>query len=226
MATFEWPVDKLGLINSALSECGDNLVNVADDGSAEWNTTSPAYERAIAYMMENHGWSSDTLVATLTASATAPSDDQFDTAYDFPEDFVHLLWVRLADAPVVYDILNNQVVLNAQGGPPPPSPAVTPGVVTIKYVRQNSAVQHGTPTFVASLQLFVMSAIYRGLHEDTGEADKMWQMARLMLQEARTRHDQQKPKRAMFNSKIMASRRVRRPWPSTPTGWGGTGIPG
>ena len=30
---FEWPVDKVGVINSALAQCGDNLVNAADDGS-------------------------------------------------------------------------------------------------------------------------------------------------------------------------------------------------
>lgn len=224
---FEFPLDKLMVINSALAQCGDNQVAVADDGSVEWNTASPAYERAIAYMMESHGWGSATLVATLNANGTAPTDTQYDTAYDLPSDLVHLIWVRLDDHATNYDLLNNQLVLNAQGGPPPPDPVVDPGVVTIKYVSMTNAdAQHGTPTFVLALMTFVMSGIYRGLHEDPQEADKIWGAARAILQEARSRHDMQKPKRALFNSRVMASRRVRRPWPPTPTGWSGSGIPG
>ena len=45
---FEWPLGKLELINSALSQTSDNLVATADDGSEEWNAASPAYERALA----------------------------------------------------------------------------------------------------------------------------------------------------------------------------------
>ena len=58
------------------------------------------------------------------------------------------------------------------------------------------------------------------------EADKMWQAGELYSQRARTRYDQQKPKRAFWNSRITAARRVRRPWPPSPVGWGGSGIPG
>ncbi len=223
----QWPVDKLSVVNSALALTGDNLVNVADDGSDEWNICSPGYERALAFMLEDHGWSFASKVnAALPASATAPADDQFDTAYPMPTDLLHLIWVRLNDAPTNYGILAGQLVLNAQGGPPPPNPAVTPGVVSIKYIStQNSDVQNGTPTFVLSLQSFVMSSIYRGLHEDTTEADKLWQAGELYLQRAKSRHDQQLPKRALWNSRITAARRVRRPWPPTPGGWGGSGIP-
>jgi hypothetical protein len=35
---FQFPLDKLGTINSALLLTGDNKVNVADDGSDEWGT--------------------------------------------------------------------------------------------------------------------------------------------------------------------------------------------
>jgi hypothetical protein len=220
-------VDKLGVINRALGLTGNNFVNVAEDGSDEWNVASIAYEDALADMMEDHSWSFATLVAMLTPAVNAPSDDQFDTAYNFPADFLHLLWVRLNDMPTVYDILNRQLVINAQGGPPPPSPPNVPGVVTIKYVSANGADPVlATPKFVRAITAYVMSGIYRGLHEDPGQADNMWKAADAFLQRARTRHDQQKPKRAMFNSRIAASRRIRRPWPPTPTGWSGSGIPG
>lgn len=224
----EWPVGKLELINSALAVTGDNLVNVADDGSDEWNVCSPAYERGLAFMLEDHGWVHATKVnANLTPSATAPKDDQFDTAYGLPSDLLHLIWVRLDDVPVGYDILAGQLVLNAQGGPPPPSPPVAPGTVSIKYVStDNSDPTAATPTFVLALQTFVMSGISRGLHGDAADGDRLFAAAMGILQRAKTRSDQQKPKRALWNSRITASRRVRRPWPPMPPGWGNTGTPG
>ncbi|MEO6381983.1 MAG: hypothetical protein ABIO35_08295 [Nitrobacter sp.] len=225
---FDFPLDKLGVVNSALSQCGDNLCSVVDDGSDEWTTASPAYERALGYIMENHTWGFATKVSTLTASATVPTDDQYDTAYNLPPDLVHLIWVRIDDRPCLWDILAGQLVVNAQGGPPPPSPAVTPLAVTAKYVSQDrSDPTYGTPTMVLALISMVMSGIYRGLHEDPGEANKMWAGGVMMLQEARSRYDMQKPKRSMFNSRVSAARRIRRPWP--PVGnnsWGGSGSPG
>jgi hypothetical protein len=140
---------------------------------------------------------------------------------------VHLIWVRVSDLPCDWQLLNGQLAVNSRGGPPPPASTVTPAVVTIKGVfSTNSDSTFGTPTFVLALVAFVMSGIYRGLHKDTGQAERMWNGAKAMLQEAMTTHDQQKPKRAMFNSRLPASRRIRRPWPVTPTGWGGTGSPG
>lgn len=229
MPSLDFPLDKLGIINHALAATANNMVNVADDGSDEWTAGSKAYDLAMPYLMETHGWTWSTIVATLAASPTAPTDDLYSTAYDKPSDLLHLIWVRLDDRPCVYDILANQIILNALGVSPgvvPPA-GTTPGVVTIKYVSANgSDVQRATPTFNTALVYFVMAHIYRGYHEDPAEADKITQMAEALLQRARTRSDQEKPKRAMFNSRITASRRIRRPWPPVPTGWGSTGVPG
>lgn len=237
--SFQWPVSKLDVINSALTACGDNVVNVADDGSDEWNVASPAYETSLAYITESHSWGFGTKVSVLQPSATAPSDPAWDTAYPLPADLVHLIWVRInqdssdptgsaVGTACLYDILQGQLVVNAQGGPPPPTPSVTPAQISIKYVANTySDPTLATPTFVLALQTYVMSGIYRGLHEDTSEADRLYQAAEAILQQARTRYDQQKPKRSFFNSRITASRRIRRPWP--PTGnnnWGGNGTPG
>lgn len=231
--SFEWPVDKLSTINAALSQCGDTTANVADDGSDEWNTASPAYERALGYMTESHGWSFATVVENINPSPTAPGDIEYDTAYPLPPDLVHLIWVRIFNGsqlpvPVLYDIVGGQLVLNAQGGPPPPASPVTPFPISIKYVSSTMADPTGaTPTFVLALQAFVMAGIYRGLHEDAVEGDKMWQAGEMMLQRARTRYDQQKPKRQFWNSRIRMARRIRRPWPSHGNNnWGGTGSPG
>jgi len=241
--SYEWPVDKLSLINRALALCGDNPVNVQDDGSDEWNVCSPAYENGLSYLMEQHNWAFATLVKQLVPSNVRPPNVQWDTAYPLPADLTHLIWVRInqqedqllasiTPSPVLYDIENVGgfpcLVTNSQGGPPPPDPPVTPTPITIKYVSQLfSDPTFGTPTLVVALQHYVMSGIYRGLHEDLQEATSMLKIAEMTLQQARSKYDQQKPKRAMWNSRITAARRIRRPWP--PVGsdsWGGTGVPG
>lgn len=243
--SFTFPIDKLGAINAALVFLGDNQVNVADDGSDEWTVCSPAYERAMGYIMEGHSWGFATQVVTLQPSPTAPQDTDWDTAYPIPSDCVHIIWLKInqdvADPTgsttaslTLYDIMGTAtgpvIVVNAQGGPPPPSPAVTPAAITLKYISNSGPLSdssNGTPTLIAALQDFIMSAIYRGLHEDSVEADKMFMGAEAMLQKARTRYDQQKPKRQFFNSRMAASRRVRRPWPQIGNNnWGGSGTPG
>lgn len=218
--SFQWPLQKIDLINSALSQTGDNLVAAAADGSDEWNVCSPAYERALAAVTEAHPWGWATDVRPLQPAANVPADDQYDTAYNLPNDLVHLILVRLNDRPCLWDLLNNQLVLNARYGGSPLS-------VTIKGIfSTNADVSFSTPTVILAMQTFVMSGIYRGLHEDTAEAGRMMSLANGMLETAKSRHDMQKPKRAMFNSRITASRRIRRPWPPVPGGWGGNGSPG
>jgi len=216
--SMQWPVDKLTLVNSALAVTGNNQCNVADDGSDEWNVCSPAYERGLALMMEDHGWGFATaVIANLPASPTAPTNTQWDTAYPLPGDLLHLIWVRIASSAaglgmaVPYDIENGKLVLNARGGPPPPTGTSAPAIVSIKYVSTTNADPTGaTPMFVLALQFFVMSGIYSGLHEDTVMAEKMWHSGELYSQRARTRYDQQKPKRSMWNSRVTAARRARR----------------
>ncbi len=79
---------------------------------------------------------------------------------------------------------------------------------------------------MTALRTFVLAGIYRGLHKDPAEARQQEAAARMLLQEARTRSDQEEPKRAIFNQRITAARRVRKPFPVTPGGWGGAGWPG
>ena len=242
-----WPIGKIDLINQALALTANNLVAVADDGSDEWNVASAAYEVAIEYMFDSHDWKEITNVVTLQPTGIAPADSQFDTAFAKPPDCVHVIWIKINDNKptssntaqlALWKIAGTNngpvIVINAQGGPPPPNPPVTPAQVTMYYIT-NSALMAtsntATPTLIVALISFVMAGIYRGLHEDIAEADKIWMAAERFLQQARTRYDQQKPKRQFFNSRIGAVRRIRRPWPQTGinnwgSGSGSGGTPG
>jgi hypothetical protein len=247
--SFSWPLAKLDTIQSALTLTADNVPQVVDDGSDEWNVASPAYDRAIAYAMENGSWGYAKQTITLQPSPVAPQDPNWDTAYPVPQDCVHILMVKINQiipstpntnlpALTLWDIgvimVNGSpvtaIMTNSQGGPPPPNPPVTPSQIMLTYISNSGPLTdstNGTPTLILALQAFVMSGIYRGLHEDTAEADKLWKEGLALLQEARARYDMQKPKRQIFNSRITAARRIRRPWP--PVGndnWGGSGIPG
>lgn len=199
----QWPVDKLTLINRALSRTGDNAVSVLEDGSDEYTVCGPAYEDALAVMLEEHGWVQATKVnPALVASPTAPADPLYDTAYVLPADLLHLIWVKLDDFPLPYDILAGQLVLRRRNA----------GVVSIKYVStDNSDVQAGTPMFVRALTAYVISAIYSGLHEDTVTGDKWLTVADNLCQRARTRSDQQKPRRQLWRSRVSRARRSRHP---------------
>lgn len=214
-----WPLDKLAVINDALGLTGNNLVNVADNGSDEWNTSSLAYEAAITYMIDQHDWKFASMIVPLQPTGTPPLDDKFTMAFVKPPDCLHVVWVRLNDLPCIYEIINNQICL----GSPYVDDAGLP--VTLKYIRQPTADQL-SPTFVMALRSFVMSGIYRGLHEDAAEAARMWSAGEQFMQSARTRSDQEQPKRAFFNSRMRARRFIRGSWPPTPSGWGGTGSPG
>jgi len=195
-----WPVDKLSLLQDALGLTGNNIPSVADDGSEEWDKASIAYEAALPYAIEGRDWKFGTTVATLTASPTAPTDPAFDTAFAKPPDLLHLIWVKLADVPVDYQILANQIVLNRSGT----------SAVTAKYVRAPT-IDQVTPTFAMALRCFVMSGIYRGLNEDIPSAREMWQMGEAMLAHAATRADQEQGRRSPFISRMATSRRSPRP---------------
>ena len=232
--SFQWTLAKLDLINSALSQTGDNTVANADDGSDEWNTCSPAYERALAVVTESHPWGWATDTREIQPAANGPDDHEYQLAYNIPADLVHLIMVRIDERNCLWDLQNNQIYIKSYGFGWTWDPETgtetfggAPKYVTIRGIfSTNSDPTFGTPTVVLALQTFVISGIYRGLHEDAAEASKMFSLGNEILAAAKSRHDMQKPKRAMFNSRIAASRLIRRPWPPVPGGWGGSGRPG
>lgn len=204
--------DKLSICQTSLSLTGNLVPQMADDGSDEWGVASMAYEAAIDSLIQAHNWNFATTVATLVRAGASP-DDQFTDAYNKPADSLALVWVRSNDVPVDFKIIGNQICINA-----------TSTVVTIKYVR---IPDNGVwpPMFVDCVRAQVMAGIYRGLNEDISAAAQMEAQGLRKLQDARTRSDQEQPKRALFTSRLRNARQVRRPWINTPPDFGGTGNP-
>lgn len=195
-----FPVDKLQLIQDACEQTGDYVPQVAEDGSEEWAKGSTAYEMALPYAIEGADWKFGTKIETLTRQGGSVDSD-YDDAYAKPTDLLHLIWVRLNDLPLAdYKIVDNKILLTSDSG-----------VVTIKSVKAPD-ITAVTPTFAMAMRSFVMSGIYRGLHGDDAKADKMWAAAEQFLRQAAARSDQEQPKRAMFNSRVLQARRTRRPY--------------
>lgn len=189
--------DKIGVINECLLLTGQNLVSVEEDGSNEWNVCSAAYEGAVGLLLERHDWKFATDIATLTRTGDALDTDYLD-AYAKPNGCLHLIWVRTDDYPAEWKIVGNKVLLNADGA-----------AVIAKFVKEPGPDQW-PPTFLRVLKTLIQAAIYRGLKRDEKEARSREADAELMLQDARTRTDQEDPKRALFKGTLRNKRRERR----------------
>lgn len=204
--------DKLSIIADELARTGNYVPAVADDGSDEWTVCSPAYDAAVQETIEGHSWNFDTQIIVLNRVGNSP-DPLYNDAYAKPDQSLHLIWIRLDNRSVDYKIVNNQVCLSATGG-----------VVTAKYVFDQGAA-NWPPMFAKIIRLFVRAAIYSGLHEDPQTGLIYEKMARTALEEARTRVDQESPKRAPFNSRARSARYTRRPFLNSPASWTGTDVP-
>lgn len=214
-------VDKLSIIQNECAVLGENPPATADDGSPEWNVCSPEYEAAIQETIQLHDWKFDTQISALVAAGVPSPDDLYADAMAMPNACLQIIWVRLvespgADFPADYKIINNLICLNLDGYS-----------ATAKYMvdPQTSGTGNWPPLFTRIIRHRVRAAIYRGLQEDPEQADKEEAKAEMLLQQARTRVDQQEPKRATFNSRAITARWVRRPFIHLPFGWGGTGVP-
>jgi hypothetical protein len=206
------PNDKLSIIQAALAMTGNNIPQVADDGSEEWNMASVVYETSVDGLIEAHNWNFSTNIQTLVRLGAA-LDANYTDAYNKPADCLHVIWIRVNGVPIDYKIVNNQICVNASSQ-----------AVTVKYVRIPN---NGSwpPMFVDCVRQSVMAGIYRGLNEDIAAANGMDAQALRTLQMARTRTDQEQPKRALFSSRLRAARQVRKPWQITPPAWGGSNTP-
>lgn len=203
------PVDsKLSLIARCLLLKGQRTCT-EDDGTDEWNVCSAAYDTYFEAMLEDGEFKFSTSIADLERSGDSPDAD-FEDAYDLPTGCLHIITVKLPmtdqtttsdvvkPVPVPYRIVGNQILLTDGDAVP-----------TAKFVVEPDAADLSA-MFKTALQEAVNSGIESGLKKDQGTADRHLAKADAMLQRARTRGDQQEPKKALFKTRHRTARQFRR----------------
>lgn len=195
--------DKLATITDCLLLKGQFVPANEDDGSKEWNVCSAAYDHGVAHLLEEHDWKFSTAIEVLTRSGDS-DDPDYDDAYSRPNGCLHIIWVRFASGegdeyvPADYKIVGNQILLDDGDG-----------IVKAKFVVEPDATEFPA-MFNSALRELVYAGIESGLKHDAKQAAGHQAAADVFLQRARTRTDQQEPKRALFRTRHRSARLARR----------------
>ena len=190
----------------------------------------------LAFIIEQHPWCWTRTMKTLVPAANIPADPQWDTAFNLPADLVHLIYARIENRPCIYQVMKgpdgspSQLCTNAQGGPPAPIPPQVPAPVTIAYISSDTSdlqISHADASPSPSSNTSSPASIAVCMRT------RRWRCSSLKFAEphagagADAGTISRCPKRALYNSRMLAARRLRRPaWPPVPGGWYGSGTPG
>jgi hypothetical protein len=192
------PYSKLSILNGNLARTGQNLISAEDDSSAEWRTLSPAYDQAVAHLIQEHDWNFATLNSEVERTDDSP-DPNYEDEYDKPENCLHIIQVRVEDTVVDYRVFGDKILVTAGDD----------DTVTVEHVV-DPGVALLPPMFVSALDCLMQAAIYRGLKRNEVEARIREKDAQAYLDKARTRSDQQQPARTLFRGTLHDRRRTRR----------------
>lgn len=191
--------DKLSLIADCLLLKGQNVPATEDDGSQEWNVCSAAYEHGVKHLIQEHDWNFGTAIETLTRSGDS-TDADYEDVYPKPNGCLHLMWVRVDDVRTdEFRIIGNAIYINADEDT----------TVQAKFVEMPGA-EDMPPMFISALNELIYAAIEGGLKKDAKEARNHQAAAVEFLQRAKTRSDQEEPKRSLFKFRMRTARRFRR----------------
>lgn len=193
-------MEKLVILNNALSATGNNTVNVLNDPSDEYLVANPAFERALRFLTARHSWP---FASTIDLLVRAPDSENKSRRYRengfrLPQNTLHVKEVYWDTTPLTdYEIIGT--ILSCRYA----------SDVYANVVKQVSE-EKLHPMAEEVLTLFVEAGCLRGLNEDFSEAKSREQRAEGLLEETRTHVDQQNPARNIYKSKIAAARRSRR----------------
>lgn len=193
-------MDKLTIINNALRATGNNIVNVINDPSDEYQIANGAFERSLRALTARHTWP---FASTIEELVRVPDEQNKsrryrENAFRLPINTLHVKEVFLDTVPLTdYEIIGD--VLSCR---------FSSGVFARVVVQTSEEKLH--PMAEEVLTLYVEAGCLRGLNEDFGEARVREQRAELLLEETRSHVDQQNPARNVYKSKIALARRSRR----------------
>lgn len=192
-------MDKLTVINNALSNTGNNQVNQLFDPSDEYRVANAAFDRAVRYLTAKHSWP---FVVTIERLVRVPDADNksrtFTNGFRLPATALHVKEIFYDSSPLTaYEIMGT--VLSCPYG----------DSIYARVVRApDDAAWH--PMAEEILTLMVEAGCLRGLNEDFKEAQAVDAKVELLIMEARPQLDQQNPARNLYKSGIAAARRARR----------------
>lgn len=212
-----YAVDKLSIINDALIATG-NLPVAVDDGSDEWIAGSSYYERCLPLVLARHDWKFATDIKALTR-AGASAYPGFVDMYEMPAD---CLWLRdcwdKRDGDQAARFSADRRGQSREGVPLPPFDyriigglihCTAPDGVFAFYIQNPRATDAFPVGFTEVLRLEIEALLARGFNEDATSAPALKALAMKELSEARSRDDQQEPRKVIFRSHLLDARRRR-----------------
>jgi hypothetical protein len=197
---------KLSIINTALLLKGQNTVNEEDDGSQEWNVCSAAYDQGAKHLLQEHDWKFATDIVELSRVGDSP-DHAYEDEYARPSNVLQVIWVKLTDdvsentsgfETTDWKLVGNKILVSDGG------------VEVVAKVVLEPDPNEWPPMFVSALQEYVFSGIEGGLKKNINAEMAHKSSALEFLNRAKTRTDQQEPKRALFKTRHRTARRYRR----------------
>lgn len=192
-------MNKLTIINRALSATGNNTLLVPNDGSDEGDAAEIAFNRAIDYMMAFEFFPFTSTTSPLVRVGDSPLPP-FKHAMQYPPDCWHFRSVKDAtyDFEHAHRIVGGKILT-----------LVDTGILAFYLLRpQLTAAWH--PAAVEVLTLRVEAELYQGLNEDLAAASDKRQEAEMMLPRSSARANQEDSARNMFLSKVARARRTRK----------------
>lgn len=195
--------DRLSIINDALSNTGNNLVQVEFEDSDEWDVAKRAYDRFLPQLLEAHPWNFATTTEVISKLPAADNPSQrfkageSGFAYAIPGGCLWLESVSRTGVAIDFEIVDDKICTSFDS---------TSGALYAKFVRQPS-VDKMSNLFWEALRKLVESGCLRGLNEENAEAGRREQEGWQVLRIAATRADQQQPRRNPRVSRMLARRR-------------------
>ena len=194
-------MDKLKIMNRALSATGNNLLVSLGKGDDLSLKSELAFDRAVDYLSAFHEWPFTTKTATLTNQVATVGDiPPYTAVFQMPTDCWHFRAVLDSQTgfPVDCRIVNNRInVLLATG-------------IVALYLIQPSESQNWHPAASEVLTLMVEAEIYQGFNEDMSAAEAKRTQAENMLTKAAGRVNQEDSPRDMYLSATSIARRRRK----------------
>lgn len=194
------PMDKLTIINNALSETGNNTVNVLNDPSDEYRVANRAFERWIKFLASRHSWpfAMTTELLVRVPDADNKSRRFSKNGFRLPQNTLHVKEVFRDECFLTdYEIIGTVLSCHYDS-------EVYAAVVKMPPE------QDWHPMAEEVLTRYVEAGCLRGLNEDFTEATKRENSAEALLMDTRSHVDQQNPGRNMYKSRVAVARRTRR----------------